>query len=101
MSDKERAFDEIVAPFRCSFDENGMSEDEFDALIEDERSQMHEEKRWKEANEKGFPVEKELLDTLTHCRRTIPSESGQHFYNLDLIRQIVRRFYNEAQNKSA
>lgn len=101
MSDKERTFDEILAPIRRSFDESGMSEDEFDTLIEDERSQMHEERRWKEANKKGFPVEKELLDTLTHCRRTIPSESGQHFYNLDLIRQIVRRFYDDAQNKDS
>src|SRR5438876_86096 len=96
MSDKERTFDEILGPFRKEVEESGLTDEELYALLEDERNQMHEERRWKEAEENGFPTLKELLDTLTHCRRTIPSESGPHFFNLDLIRQIVRCHY--AQN---
>ena len=91
--DKERTFDEILAPFRKEITESGLSDNELYELIADERNQMHEERRWKEAEEKGFPTKEELLNTLTHCRKIIPSDSGQHFFNLDLIRQIVRRFY--------
>lgn len=94
MNDRERTFDEILAPFRKEVEESGITDDELYDLFADERDQMHEERRWNDAAEKGFPTEKELLDTLTHCRRTIPSNSGQHFFNLDLIRQIVRRFYD-------
>jgi hypothetical protein len=94
VTEIERTFDEILAPLRQAVKESGITDDELDELIADERSQIHEERRWKEAEEKGFPTEKELLETLTHCRRTIPSESGQHFFNLDLVRQIVRRFYD-------
>lgn len=100
MNDRERTFDEILAPFRKEVEESGITDGELYDLFADERDQMHEERRWKEAEENGFPTEKELLETLTHCRRTIPSESGQHFFNLDLIRQIVRRFY-DAKNTSS
>lgn len=92
---RELTFDETLAPIREAVTKSGLSDNELYELIADERNQMHEERRWDEAKEKGFPTKEELLDTLTHCRRTIPSDSAQHFFNLDLIRQIVRRFERE------
>ena len=89
---RELKFDKILAPVPKAVSESGISDNELYKLIADERNQMHEERRWNEAEEKGFPTKEELLDTLTHCRRTIPGDSAQHFFNLDLIRQIVRRF---------
>lgn len=41
----ERTFDEILAPFRQEFAESGMTEEELDALIEEARQEVWEEKQ--------------------------------------------------------
>ena len=42
-----KQFEEIVEPLAQSFDESGMTEEEFDALIERERQALWEEKHGK------------------------------------------------------
>jgi hypothetical protein len=42
---KEKTFAEIAAPFAKSFEESGMTEEELDALIEEARQEVWEEKQ--------------------------------------------------------
>lgn len=41
----QKPFELLAEPFAQSFDESGMSEDEFDALIEEERQAIWDEKQ--------------------------------------------------------
>ncbi|HEV3386723.1 MAG TPA: hypothetical protein VG097_18045 [Gemmata sp.] len=41
----EKTLDEILAPFRQSFAESGMTEEELDVLIEEARKEVWEEKQ--------------------------------------------------------
>lgn len=41
----EKSFDEILAPFRQSFAESGMTDDELDALIEEAREDVWQEQQ--------------------------------------------------------
>lgn len=43
----EKSFDEILAPFRREFAESGMTEAEWDALIEEAREEAWQEKHGK------------------------------------------------------
>ncbi|HXG66734.1 MAG TPA: hypothetical protein VNO70_16655 [Blastocatellia bacterium] len=45
------SLDEILAPFRKEFAESGMTEDEFDNLIEEARQEIWEEKQAKKADD--------------------------------------------------
>jgi hypothetical protein len=43
----QKSFEEIVEPLAQNFDESGMTEEEFDELIERERQALWEEKHWR------------------------------------------------------
>lgn len=45
----EKTFAEIVAPFAAEFEASGMTEEEFDALIEEARQEVWEEQQRKRA----------------------------------------------------
>ncbi len=36
--------DEILAPFRCEVEESGITDDELDALVEEARKEIYQEK---------------------------------------------------------
>lgn len=43
-----KSFDEILAPVRKTFQENGMSEDEMEALFEEAREEVYQERKAQE-----------------------------------------------------
>ena len=45
----EKTFEEICAPFAAAFEASGMTEEEFDALIEEARQEVWEEQQKKRA----------------------------------------------------
>lgn len=43
-----KSFDEILAPIRRTFQESGMSEDDLDALFEEAREEVYQERKARE-----------------------------------------------------
>lgn len=56
-----KPFSEILAPFRESFQRSGLTEEEFDQLIEEELKAMRKEKR-QQSTEEEHHLEEEFAD---------------------------------------